>query len=149
MDINKFCESHRVSFLENGCWNWTKAKSHNGYGRVTVKGKTRRAHRVALSMSKGKIPDGKMVCHSCDNPSGINPSHLFLGTALDNVRDKISKGRMKTGEDHGKSKLSESQVLEILKDSRYQYLIAKDYGLAQSTVQRIKSGRHWKSIQRV
>ena len=59
------------------------------------------------------IPAGLGVCHHCDNPPCCNPRHLFLGTATDNMRDAVRKGRIATGERNGRAKLTEAQVLEI------------------------------------
>lgn len=76
-----------------GCWTWTGATQNYGYGAVTIHGLTRRAHRVSWELAHGPIPDGLHVCHRCDNPPCVNPDHLFLGTAQDNVDDKDAKGR--------------------------------------------------------
>lgn len=86
----------RVRELGKGCWEWTGKKNSKGYGGVGFRGKNWRVNRVAWILFKGEeIPEGMMVCHSCDNPSCINPKHLFLGTALDNNRDMMEKGRWK------------------------------------------------------
>ena len=72
------------------CWLWIAGKDYGGYGSFQHK----RAHRLSYEMHVGPIPKGMFVCHSCDVPACINPAHLFLGTARDNVRDMIAKGRL-------------------------------------------------------
>lgn len=84
------------------CWVWTAAvvgsrnpkyKRIGGYGAFGVGGKVRRAHRVSWELANGPIPDGALVCHSCDNRSCVRPSHLFIGDQSDNVHDMDAKGR--------------------------------------------------------
>lgn len=75
------------------CWPWMAGKNDNGYGRLRFKGRTTYAHRAAYELAVGVIPEGMFVCHTCDNPPCVNPGHLFVGTALDNNRDRIAKGR--------------------------------------------------------
>lgn len=80
-----------------GCWNWMALRNPSGYGVVNFKNKTRLAHRVAWELTHGEIPVGMYACHTCDNPSCINPDHLFLGTQADNMRDMMEKGRSTLG----------------------------------------------------
>ena len=74
------------------CWEWRRGKSY-GYGVLTYTQYACRAHRMAVRIVYGKIPDGLYICHKCDNPPCVNPNHLFLGTAKDNAEDRITKGR--------------------------------------------------------
>lgn len=80
------------------CWLWTKGKSTRGYGQVSFHGRHMRANRVAWILTHGDIPDDMIVCHNCpggDNPSCVNPAHLWLGTHKDNAIDRERKGRSK------------------------------------------------------
>src|SRR6266853_2023399 len=78
-----------------GCWEWLGALSSRGYAKINVRDNNKLASRVMWSEINGKIPEGLFVCHSCDNPKCINPNHLWLGTAYDNVMDMYKKGRHK------------------------------------------------------
>jgi len=78
----------------NDCWPWKSRTDKDGYGKVHWAGESNRAHRVAWEITNGPIPDGLLVCHSCDNPPCCNPSHLFLGTNAENMRDASAKRRL-------------------------------------------------------
>lgn len=133
-----------------GCWTWKagicKAKGRGGYGQYWLDGKTRRAHRVVWEMGKGKIPEGMCVCHTCDNRKCVRPSHLFLGTRLDNNRDATAKGRNPHGETAGRAKLTEKDVKTIRKDNRTCVSIAKEYAVSHQLISRIKCRGLWKHI---
>lgn len=86
-----------------GCWGWSGCKTKKGYGQIGAggrRGKVLYAHRVAYMLHKGDIPDGLDVCHECDNPSCVNPDHLFVGTRKVNMEDAAKKGRMSSGPRH-------------------------------------------------
>lgn len=84
------------------CWNWVASKLKHGYGKISVSRSVwKLSHRISWEIAFGEIPDGLFVCHKCDNPSCVNPNHLFVGTAKQNTQDMISKGRIATGERHG------------------------------------------------
>jgi hypothetical protein len=88
--INRFLEN--VNKTES-CWIWTGYKQSNGYGQIGVNYKNKLAHRVSYEIHIGKIPDGFLVRHSCDNPSCVNPSHLLLGTQKQNLEDMYFRER--------------------------------------------------------
>lgn len=79
------------------CIVWTGTRSIDGYGRITVAGQVRYAHRVSFETFSGQCADGHVVMHACDNPPCVNPNHLRLGTQSDNLRDCYEKGRARPG----------------------------------------------------
>lgn len=79
-----------------GCWEWQGRCDKDGYGIAPGKYSNkpeRSSHRMSFHFSYGPIPDGMLVCHSCDNPPCCNPEHLFLGTHADNQKDSAAKNR--------------------------------------------------------
>jgi hypothetical protein len=122
-----------------GCLLWTGG--YGGYGRF------RRlvAHRYSWERAFGVIPAGMLVCHKCDTPACVNPDHLFLGTDLDNARDKITKGRALFGEKHPIA-LSAERVRRIasLRSAGAKYRnIAEEVGCSSYTIYKVTSGDHW------
>ncbi len=99
----------------------------------------------------GEIPHNMCVCHNCDNPSCVNPAHLFLGTQVDNIKDMVSKGRggNHKGENNGRTKLTNDNVISIkylLSKGIFQKYIALVYNVSQVTISRIKLGKNWSHI---
>lgn len=82
-----------IWFRDSGCWEYYGPAPDGRYGTVKYQGKRQYAHRVVFKLMKGKIPDGLLVLHTCDNPKCINPDHLFVGTHKDNTQDMIAKNR--------------------------------------------------------
>lgn len=132
-----------------GCWEWVSGKDADGYGLFSglVNGTPyRRAHRWSWAFhNNAPIPKWGNICHTCDNPSCVNPEHLWLGTAMDNQQDKHRKGRANApfGEQIPGSKLLEQQVLAIIADPRPASRIAAEYGIAAGTVSDIKRRKSW------
>lgn len=141
---------HMMPDTISGCWVWSGFREAQGYGRLSfTRGRRVQAHRLAWELTNGPIPGGMEVCHRCDNPPCCNPEHLWLGTTRDNQHDKIAKNRQARGERNGRAKLSAVQAREIIR--RYhagesQRSLAKAFGLAMSSIQRIRSGEYWKDI---
>ena len=97
------------------CWEWQRGRDKNGYGKFTAMRIQMKSHRVAWALARGKIPDGLLVLHKCDNPPCVNVNHLYLGTWQDNMDDKVSRGRAYSpqGEKQWASKLTTEDVLKI------------------------------------
>lgn len=131
----------------SGCRLWLAACTRAGYGLFSFKGKLMYAHRAAWLVANGELPAGMLVCHRCDIPSCINPDHLFLGTCLDNSRDAVRKDRDAHGERHGNAVLTAEQVRAIRADQRSSRVTADEYGIASSTVRRIRRGVDWARVQ--
>jgi hypothetical protein len=142
-----------IDMLQRGkpdeCWLWHRALDKRGYGKITTRGKTYAAHRVAYELEYGPIPEGLNVCHKCDTPACCNPAHLFVGTHADNVADKMAKGRQPRGERNGVSKLKDADVLEIRrqhKAGKTMYAIAKHFHVTSTMIKRIVSYQSWKHL---
>ncbi len=97
--INK--EGPVCKALNSQCWLWLGSKrGSNNYGQFWANGKNLFAHRVGYELFVGTVPSGKMVLHKCDTPLCVNPSHLKLGTHIENMEDRNTKGRQMKGDRH-------------------------------------------------
>lgn len=93
-DETRFASKFNLPEDVNGCWEWKASKNRKGYGQIKIGMKLQIATRVMYKHVVGDIPSSDMfVCHHCDNPSCVNPKHLFLGTNTDNRIDMEIKGR--------------------------------------------------------
>jgi hypothetical protein len=130
------------------CWWWTGARNNLGYGFIRRRPKTYSAHRLSWTFANGPIEDSLWVLHKCDNPSCVNPDHLFLGTHRDNERDKTEKGRAhRIGTRN--AKLTEEQVREIRVLSAAglsQRKIASQFGVTQVTICNVQRGRSYSYV---
>lgn len=90
-----------IPVTESGCWIYTGSWDKKGYGKFKIDGKsTGKAHRFFYERMVGQIPQGRMICHKCDTPACVNPSHLYVGTEADNTRDRIARNRSSHGASH-------------------------------------------------
>lgn len=146
---DRFWEQVDQSGGSDACWLWTGAKLKDGYGQITVSGRMVQAHRLAWELTHGPIPpETPHVLHNCpgwDNPTCVR--HLWLGTHTDNMRDKVAKGRQSRGEQHGRSKLTTEQVLEIRRLAAAggitKRAIGDRFGVTEQNIRAIVTGRNW------
>lgn len=136
---------------ESGCWLWTGGTHQRGYGLFKVGSRTDgtvntvRAHRFSYEQHIGQIPEGMIVCHKCDVPGCVNPTHLFLGTHTDNNRDRERKGRGNPvkGLSHYRATVPASVIRAVKAASGTQSQIARRFHVSQAFVHRVRAGiRH-------
>lgn len=130
---------------ESGCWLWTHGCFRGGYGAIRVAGKQLKAHRLSWEMHVGPIPQGLLVCHKCDTPSCVNPSHLFLGTDAENSADCMNKNRQLFGERNSHARITLETAKSIRNASWSLRQIAELHECSQFTVWAIRTGRAWRA----
>lgn len=134
------------------CWPLIRTIHTGLHGQIMVNRRRLMAHRIAYALTRGPIPHGAVICHTCDYRPCCNPSHLFLGTIADNNADMYQKGRnpCAPGERNGSAKLTDDQVRQIL--NRYESKnistaeLAREYGVHEGSVQSLLRGQSWKHI---
>lgn len=137
--------------LKSNCWEWTGAKVYK-YGSMSIYNRSVRAHRYSWEIRFGKIPKGKYVCHHCDNPSCVNPDHLYLGTPQDNMTDKVERGRHRVpvGERHGNARLTNETVIEMRQlyanGGHTHKSLAEMFGVSTSAAQCVIERKTWKHV---
>lgn len=141
------------------CWEWQRSCTKAGYGQLMVDRRMAYAHRFAYQLAHGAIPPGMFVLHRCDNPRCCNPNHLFLGTHIDNMRDRESKGRslpvrrperLARGERNGSARLTTSRVRAIrcaAADGCALRQLAREHGVSQRAIQNIVRRKVWRHVQ--
>jgi len=142
-----------MSIGPDACWPWLGTKLPSGYGTVGLGGRhlgKGYAHRVAWELANRRpVPPGLYVLHRCDNPSCVNPGHLFAGTAKQNVDDMCAKGRAPIGSTKAQAKLTESDVVEICHlrkgGARLKELSAA-FGVCESIVSEIANRKRWTHV---
>jgi hypothetical protein len=149
----------------DGCWLWQSGRNAAGYGLIQVKLVSGRfvsefAHRVAWALTHGALPD-KNVCHTCDTPACVRPTHLWLGTDAENIADRDAKGRTARGdavvpatrprgEGHYEARVTEDDVREIrrrVESGEQLQTLADAYGMTKQGIWRIVHRRSWKHVE--
>jgi hypothetical protein len=145
-DVARFWSRVEVRKADQ-CWPWRYGLTSCGYGEFRFEGRgriTQPAPRAAYWLAFGDIPDGKVIRHTCDNQICCNPAHLEAGTHADNVADRVKRDRSAIGEENGKSKLREDQVMHIRQSRFSDKRLAAEYGIHEDTVRQIRRGETWK-----
>ena len=132
------------------CWEWLGTKIVEGYGTFSIKNIEVKCHRLSFFLHTSILDDNLLVCLICDNPSCVNPDHLWLGTLRANNFDKTLKGRTAKGSMFvNKTLLNEKDVKDILirlRNKESCVSIAKDYPASVQAISHIKAGRSWKHV---
>lgn len=150
--------------ISDGCWEWLAALDGRGYGKLLIGSRSdnsRRyvqAHRISFEIMNGPIPTGAVVCHRCDNKRCVRPSHLFVGSQAENVRDCVQKGRhgsrvkphrVARGEANANAKLT-AEIVRTMRAARLHgmsvALLARAYDVSVPTVRAAISGKTWRHV---
>ena len=149
----------------SSCWMWSGYVGDRGYGYfIPHHGHKVCAHRYAYYISNKSFDESLLVCHKCDVPLCVRPSHLFLGTVEDNVADRCKKGRTASGASHwtrkypnlvvrgernNKSKLCRDQVREIRdlhKDGMTKKSLATIFKVSRRSIKLVIERKSWKHV---
>lgn len=145
---------------DTGCLEWTGSRDRSGYGWIRVghgraNAKTVKTHRASFAAFVRPIEDGEEICHSCDNPPCLEPSHLRAGDHQSNIAEMIDRGRRRPdsvapkGENHPAAKLTADQVREIrarrASGEKYDALVAA-FGVTKTTISEICTRKTWRDL---
>lgn len=152
--VQRFLSKVEKSSRPDGCWLWQGSRDRKGYGRLWYRGRAIQAHRFGYFTKSGQhLPDSLFGCHKCDNPSCVNPDHIFPGTPSENRFDMHRKGRENLPAQHGshnhRSKLSPEQVKAIREEYArggvFYRQLADKYGVHLENIRKIVKGLSWKN----
>ena len=136
---------------EDECWEWQASIDKvTGYGRFNLYGNNEHAQRVSWVIVYGHLDKEFHVLHKCDNRKCVNPKHLFLGTNLDNIQDKISKSRQSKGIERPAHKLNDKKIQRIRslhKSGMYsQSALSKIFGVSDSQISLAVNYKSWRHV---
>lgn len=128
----------------SGCFLWTGAATLKGYGFMRIENQNQLATHMALYIyeKRGRPSKKHCACHTCDNPSCVNPAHLWWGTHEENMKDKSAKGRAQRLTKETKEKLiaasvafhtgrkASAETRKKMSDSRYVWLMSEKNRMA-------------------
>ncbi len=134
--------------ITSTCWIWSGALNSNGrahMGRGRRGSGTVLASHVSWFLHHGRWPRQALL-HTCDDPSCVNPAHLFEGSQGENVQDAAAKRRVRHGIRHHNAKLSPEAVNTIrrLAGTTTQTILAERFGVTQSVISTVISRKAWR-----
>lgn len=134
----------------SGCWEWYGYITKYGYGQTTYRSKSILANRLSWMLFNGELKKELDVCHHCDNPKCINPDHLFVGTASENIQDCFNKNRKShKGVNHPGAKITDDDVKKILQLRRTGWTYRKlsdRFKISVGAVNCVINRRTWKHV---
>jgi len=144
--------SKYIKDSDTGCWEWVAAKNRAGYGLLKLPDACKLAHRVSYWIHKGPFDESMDIMHKCDNPGCVNPDHLEICTHAMNMADRIAKGRARESQrkrtDLKLTSESAAQVKRLLlRGELSQRAIARLFGVTETSIRHIKSGRLWADVE--
>ena len=138
---------------ESGCWIWMAAGHPTGYGRFGLKNTVYFAHRASWQLFIGAVPKSMYVCHRCDVRLCVNPAHLFIGSAKDNMQDAMQKGRTRvppasyaSDDTHQMAKLTNAQVRCIRSSQLSNIELAQQFNVVKETIWKARTKRTFKGV---
>lgn len=139
-----------VRHVGTPCWLWVGKTLCRGYGQFSIAGKQLYTHRIAWLLERGELPAHLILCHDCDTPACVRPDHLFVGTTLDNARDREAKGRGRSrGASNPMAKYTAWHALQA-KKLRAEGLsfkeISKRLNMNKTTAYYMATGEQWKDV---
>lgn len=130
---------------EKECWNWKLSTDRYGYGKAKIGGLFYSSHRAAYEIGNGEINQLLFVLHSCDNPICCNPLHLFQGTHLENMKDKVKRNR--SAKIYTPTKLDQEKANEIrrlfLKEKKSKHELSRLYQVSPQAIRDVIARRFW------
>ena len=134
----------------SGCWLWTGGLSSYGYAAMQINKMQRLVHKIMFERCNGEVPDGGILCHTCNVRSCVNPNHLYVGTPASNYHDAVAANRHPHGDTHGHAKLSEVDVRDMRRlyaDGMSLTAIALTFGVTRPTATKACKGASWQHVK--
>lgn len=132
----------------DACWNWQLAKDKDGYGVSKFNGKKIAAHRLSFYFATGKLSE-LWILHKCDNPSCVNPKHLYEGTNRENVRDRTERNPYQLGENNNRAKLTADKVRQarLLHQEGCRFSdLARQFGVVKGVIRAAILRETWRHV---
>ena len=134
-DLRRFWD--KVAIRDDYCWLWQAARDDDGYGVFAIGSCNYKVHRIAYMIHTGTDPLGLLVTHTCGSPACVRPVHLIIGEPVRRVRTSTNIARRKDATHSNLIREVQRRIASGIPGK----VIARDLGLSQATVSKIKKGR--------